>query len=329
MPKSINLIYYAAGCYGTFVEWLCTYFLGEETELPFTNTGSSHNFHGNFLFPQPELDKFISSLSDIKFARCHPNLFKPINLTSYFNSSSYYDICVKDLSFIETRFAKTLVLYPTVSSALWVENNYDQKCVITEEDFDLFFTPLGYNKNFYQSLFLSGDEKIRYALKNEVDLKCTLMWGKNSVDDLDKWELRELMSYYWFDRKSDYLTCWDKLAQTYANIKFMPMDLLKNNPTKFFTECLNYLGVFPDQEKLSQIIKQWLPKQEHIYKDELVHKIVNSVLTKEDYNWDNQSLTMLDEAFIQKLLGDNNIKIKCYNLDKFPTNTKDFLTLLE
>jgi hypothetical protein len=80
---------------------------------------------------------------------------------------------------------------------------------------------------------------------------------------------------------------------------------------------------------MSEIHKTWLSKQIHINKDKQIFDIVNALTNKQDLNWSNWNLTFIDEAVIQRKLLDNNISIKCWKLNEFPTNTKDFLPLLE
>ena len=77
------------------------------------------------------------------------------------------------------------------------------------------------------------------------------------------------------------------------------------------------------------VIKSWNKSQFHINKDDIVKTIVSSILYNIPYNWEDQNLTFIDEAYIQKLLLDNNVAIKCFELDTLPTNTKDFVSIIE
>lgn len=67
----------------------------------------------------------------------------------------------------------------------------------------------------------------------------------------------------------------------------------------------------------------------HMNKDLLCNQIVESIITNEYFDWSATALTFIDEAMIQKLLRDAGVQLRCYNLNIFPTNTKDFLPLLE
>ena len=77
------------------------------------------------------------------------------------------------------------------------------------------------------------------------------------------------------------------------------------------------------------IYNQWIVKQKYINADQQIDKIVNALINNIELEWETYELTFFDEIAIQRKLLDNNIKIKCYNLNQFPTNTRNFLPLLE
>ena len=332
MNKSTNIIYYPGGCYGTFIEWCCTHFsnLNNKIDIPFTDTGSSHNYIGNFLHPPEVFFKFVSSNSSDKIVRCHPALFNEKSLEYCYNNT-YYDLCTADLSYIQENFKNVLVVHPTLNTYLWVENNVFQKCIITDEDYERWYKPHGYDKKFFAGvLAVKIEDKIKIVLEQELGAEKFMLWGKESTEKLDMWELRELMSYYWFERIKDFLTCWNRLAVDFPNIKFISLDSFKHDSVSATASYLEYLDVpIPPTELLDNIINQWSPKQIHMYKDEIVAKAIHSILHEEHYDWSNQNFTLLDEAYIQKSLMDLGIRIKCFNVNKFPTNTKDFLSILE
>jgi hypothetical protein len=332
MNKSTNIIYYPGGCYGTFIEWCCTHFsnLDNKIDIPFTDTGSSHNYIGKLLYPPEVFFKFVSSNSSDKIVRCHPALFNERSLEYYYNNT-WYDSCTADLSYIQENFKNVLVVHPTVNTHLWVENNVFQKCIITDDDYERWYKSHGYDKKFFAGvLAVKIEDKIKIVLEQELGAEKFMLWGKESTEKLDMWELRELMSYYWFKRIKDFLTCWDQLALDFPGIRFIPMDSFKLDSVGTTVSYLEYLDVpVPPTELLDDIINQWSPKQIHMYKDEIVAKAIHSIIHEEHYDWSNQNFTLLDEAYIQKSLMDRGIQIKCFNVNKFPTNTKDFLSILE
>jgi len=134
MKKTTNLIYYVAGCYGTFVEWACTSIADGKinADLPYTTTGSSHNFIGNPLWIPGKLFADIESANNLAFARCHPVIFQQANSKEIEHNNSYYDIVLQDISFLNEHYSNILVLHPTTTSMLWQENNCLQKVIMTD-----------------------------------------------------------------------------------------------------------------------------------------------------------------------------------------------------
>ena len=330
--KTTNLIYYVAGCYGTFVEWACTSIADGKTntDLPYTVTGSSHNFIGNPLWMPGQLFSEIESENDLAFARCHPVIFQQANSKEILHNNLYHDIVLQDISFLQEHYNNILVLHPTTTSRLWQENNYLQKVTMTDELYNAGYSAAGYSKDFLSELFLTDfNKKIIETLRKEISDGKTMQWNKSSIHDMSIWELRELSSLQWFDRSKDMFTCWESLEKQFSNIKFMSLDCFRTNFCASVVDFLEYFNVKqPPIASIKQIEADWRPRQDHINKDKDVELIIDSVINNFNHDWGDLSLTMLDEAYIQKKLRDVGIKIKCYNLDKFPTNTKEFSLLI-
>ena len=330
--KTTNLIYYVAGCYGTFVEWACTSIADGKinADLPYTTTGSSHNFIGNPLWTPGQLFSEIESENNLAFARCHPVIFQQANSKEILHNNLYYDIVLQDISFLQEHYSNILVLHPTTTSRLWQENNYLQKVTMTDELYNAVYSAAGYSKDFFSELFLTNfNKKIMEILRKEISDKKTMQWNKSSIHDMSIWELRELSSLQWFDRSKDMFTCWESLEKQFSNIKFMSIDCFRSNFCASVVDFLEYFNVKqPPIDSIKQIEADWRPRQDHINKDKDIELIIDSVINNFNHDWGDLSLTMLDEAYIQKKLYDAGIKIKCYNLDKFPTNTKEFSSLI-
>lgn len=82
-----------------------------------------------------------------------------------------------------------------------------------------------------------------------------------------------------------------------------------------------------DSDNFSEIYEQWLAIQKHKDTDKIVQSIVNSTVNGIDYAW--APLNIVNEAVVQMQLRDlHSLDLKCYNLDVFPTNTKDLKELL-
>lgn len=329
MKKSTNLIYYVAGCYGTFVEWLCTTVTNGgkvNADLPYTSTGSSHNFVGNPLWLPGKLFADIESDTHLNFARCHPSIFETVNSKEIAHNNSYLELVRQDLSFLEKHYNKILVLHPTTTTILWQENNFLDKVRMDEAMYNSQFRDAGYTKDFFSELFPSEfNKRIIETLRKEISEGKTIAWSKSDLDNMDVWEIRELMSFYWFRRQKDMFTCWNQLSKEFLNIKFMPMDDFDSNFCNSTIDYLNYFEVKPPSlESIKAIEAEWRPRQVHINKDNQVRLIINSIIDNYNYDWCSTDLTLIDEAYIQKNLRILGIKIECYNLNKFPTNTKEF-----
>lgn len=334
MKKDTNLIYYPAGCYGTFVEWICQHFYSELEldELPFMKDGSSHKYSGNVLLPvNPVLNEYLKSNHTVKFARITTtSIYKEINSQERLQENTWSDIVREDLNFLDTHFNKIIVLYPTVSSKLWLHNNVIDKCILTDDEFKTYYEPYGYTRNFFRiSLTTDPIKKLKETIKKELDLDKSNYWGKNSIDELEYWELRELLSVYWFNRDKDLYTCWKQLSRNFNNILFVSINELKNNPIASIKLIFNFFNIDNyNHTDIQNILSQWEKLQIHKDKDSTVDLIIQSVLEDVYYDWANTNLSILDEAYIQRQLRENNVEIKCFNLNKFPTNTKLFKNII-
>lgn len=307
MKTSTNLIYYPPGGYGTFIEWSCAYFSGiTKISDPFTSNGSCHAYTGFPLALNKNLFHFVNSQNPYPYARCHPGViqnFEAVNL------SESFDV---DMLYLTTHFQKILILYPTITSQLLLENNSIQK------------TPEENNK------ILPFIDVLKLTIEAEIDGKNLMQWNKSTINDFSIWELRELLSEYWFARNNNFNE-WDqlKLTNKNSNIKFVSLDSLRDNFAETVADYLDFFNITNiNINTLESLFLKWKSGQEHLYKDKIVLSIIDSVLNKTNYHWDD-NLTILDEAFIQKELKAKGFDLKCFNLNKFPTNTQDLLNFIE
>lgn len=333
MKKSTKLIYYHGGCYGTFFEWLYCHFLNPDNTVknPFTSTGSSHNFIGNNWTISNYLMDYINSASEVQIGRCHPSIFDSVTVYKNIESNTYEVITRTDLDFLNNNFAKIVVIHPSNTTKFWLENNIIDKIKISKDEFDQGIVPLGVDPAEIQR-YVSSDsnDRFRYQLDMYVPRANLAQWGKESVFDFDIWELRELLSYFYFSSLKDKYTCWDKIKDEFPNVKFISLDDLKFNFNNIIREYFDFFEVknYKDSQ-IQQIYNDWLSKQIHISKDQLIDIILQCIHTGEFYDWSTEKISIIDEAFIQKSLRDKGYELRCFGLNVFPTNTKDFIQLLE
>jgi hypothetical protein len=333
-----NLIFYPAGCYGTFFEWLFNYLENSTLDLPLTETGSSHNFAGNFWNPKEKLFEHINSNNKIKFSRVHPGLFEKINQHETPYKNDYNKIIQEDLDFLKNHFDKILILTYDQQSVLWSENNQLEKVYISEKYFNNKYNQYGYTRDFLRAGMVKDSvQRIKYTLG--LELNSTLSpfttnnlqgWNKNNIDEFEVWELRELLSFYWFTKTDGQIESWEKIKNLNKDMLCVTISDLKENFVTTVLQIIEYFSINNvSVETIFKIYQQWLPLQHQINKDLMCYKIFNSLISKERFDWSDISLSIIDEAWIQKKLYDQGIGIKCNNLNIFPTNTDDFLPLLE
>lgn len=297
-----NCILYNGGSYGTFVEWCLNYFhdLSFEDTLPFSSTGSAHNFHGVILSDyQPEgydfytIQQYVESSNNDLFVRAHP----------VHNSD---DDILKKLHYVTNNFNKVIFIAPTINSMAWNINNK-----LTKVDGEFIGQP---GKNYWNSL------NERLQTQNIGD-----------VTKMEVWEKREFLS---FDLYPQHLAeCrfsqHTQIQKEFPNIYFMHIDDLRDNFKQTIISILKYCNLDPVRtNQFNHVYSEWVKKQHYCNKDQLIKKIVTSIVAGLEIDWGADKLTLVDEALIQYFLRENGIEIKCYGLNEFPKNTielRDYL----
>ena len=338
--KPTNVILYHSGVYGTFIEWIVN-FLKETTDTyPFRHDGSSHNFRGNLLCPNEKIFEYLKSDQTFEFVRMHPGIFDDkgsVQKEAFIDYGAYLQ---KDIDFLKNNFTKVLILYWTSESELWVENNMLDKTFVSDEFFEKNFKPYSYDKKSMQYIMEKDPiKRIRTILQNYTQFEFSkfttdnfLSWGKNSSNDLDVWELRELLSLCWFSRSENQIIGWNNVVQNNPDILSINIKDIRDYFVPTILKISTYFGVTTDSKSimdLNEIGEKWKKTQKSIYRDNACLKIAQSIIKNESYDWSNYQLSIIDEAWIQKFLRDNSIEIRCYGLNLFPTNSKDFQKFLE
>lgn len=335
MPKFSNIIFFQGGSYGTLMEWACTTAASDsfDSPLPLTDIGSSHLYHSNFI-DGPEILDYVAKPSQNEFCNMHPGIFR--DDPSYVFNKGFTKILNEDLEFLQKHFSKILVLHPDKSCMLQVENNDLTKSFISEDHFKKYYEPRGVNREEVRAEMTDDFVlRIRHMIDDMVrqpgspfSADNLQQWGAASIYDFQLWELRELLSYSWTTQVSGIADSWVSARDSNknSNILFMSVTELNNQFVQSMTRCLNHFGI-PKSEKLNQFLEsiyvEWLPRQKHINKDAVIARITKSIETNEHYDWSDQNLTILDEAFIQKSLRDLGLELACCGLSVFPTNTDE------
>jgi hypothetical protein len=338
---SQNIIFYPPGCYGTFFEWICNFLENSNIELPFLATGSSHGFPGNYYEPACKIFENIQSGKQFRFSRIHPGFFEGANSHERCFQLGYAGMLQEDLSFLKNHFDNILVLAYDSQSTLWQENNILTKTLLTEESYASKMVPYGYSREFVHYRMIKDPVlRIRYQLEHEINsvspasftVENLKGWGKTNIHDFEIWELRELLSFYWFTRAESQIAAWEKIKQSNHDLMHVSITALKTNFLDTILSIANYFDLEVNDshvDRIREFYPQWLELQTQINKDDLCDTIVKSLCNNQWVDWSSTPLSIIDEAMIQKKLFENKIGIKCTNLNVFPTNTDDFRPLLE
>jgi len=287
--KNTIPILFGAGAYGTFVEWCLNYFSGEDVVVdPFKLNGNSHRFVGNHFLNLKGWRDYVNSDYNWKFVRFHPK-------------TEQNDSVIETAEEVLLSVEKAVILYHDDSLTLLAINNK-------------------FDKIWEEGWLVKTSENFDYHFKN---------WNKTSLNDMSIWELREFLSLFIFKQHKDEFQN-DQVSE-YQNEKIKKVNLksLFNDFENTIKDLLLWCKLDLVKDNFNEIYETWISKQQHRHKDEVVLKIINSVLGEQYYDWSNQKLSIVDEAFIQMSLRDlHNLDLRCYNLNVFPTNTKDLKELL-
>lgn len=281
-------IIYSGGSYGTFVEWCLMYFSGQIDSLPFRSNGNSHEYKGNLLYDIHGWRNYLKSKDTYTVARLHPKIQE-------------FESVVDNLDEILSSVDRAVLLY-------------------TNEDLFLLII-----NNKFEKIFAEG-----YLAHIEPTIKDKFpQWGATSLKDMQDWQLREFLSYYLWPQHLNESGLVE--LQSYHNPKLLKVNL-KDLLADFrgtIENLLDYCGLPKVRDNFEEIYCKWIALQRHSTKDHIVHTIVEHVVNEQELDWSDLDLTIVDEAIIQWTLRSlHSLELTCYNLNVFPTNTKDLRKLL-
>jgi hypothetical protein len=296
MYKDTILIVYPVGGYGTFIEWCLNYFTGvlPLDSVPFTLTGSSHRFPGNFLdLDTTTTEEYFLNNPAHPFVRTHGYL-KNLSLVPGYTVKQYTDTVLDQVK-------KVVLLTASADARLLILYNSITKPKI-------------------------GNLKIG-TFEQRVIQEFQVQFGLQPGQDIPIWQLREMISY-WQERHLDHgIVDVYKPVQDPKIINVSIRDLV-DTFEKTIVQLIQDLGLeLQREDQLSTINQLWAPLQKFQGSDQHCQNIINSVLNNTDYHW--ATLTIYEEAFIQHQLRDlHRLDLLCYNLDTFPTNATNLRKIL-
>ena len=312
-----TIIYYKTGAYGTFIEWVLTYLTDPALDdtLPFRDNGNSHSFTGNYLLPNKALmDTYIAN----KFPDGMPN-FSRTHPEDY----SIEDLIEKELQIVNVWFTK--------QSAFWIFNNSQVKLDPEKmSELEIYYHKK-YDPEPWEFMKRKNEELFRYILHvdDQREPANSTGYGYEGVkteQDLSKWQLREVLSYWDFSEFRKQYFNPPGPAENTINIQ---LESLKDNFTETILNLVNALGYTPIKERadmLDSIGKLWKDHQTEINKDQIVSNYLKKTISGEEYNVSN--LNFFEEAWIQRELRALGYEIKCQDLDHFPESTVEMNKLI-
>lgn len=155
-------------------------------------------------------------------------------------------------------------------------------------------------------------------------------WNSNYThwSQFEPWELREWFSLFyeswvseWIDIENDIKSVDNKLILNNNNI-------LKNLDLEF-KKIVNHCKLsIKEDDKYHKFLTDWTSKQQYILTEfYLLDEIINNTISNEHLIWNK--LNFVSESILQRRLRQQGYEIKCYNLNEFPTNSKQLYKLLE
>lgn len=342
--KNSNIILYSFGAYGHFIHWCCEYLSGnlDSSVVPLNELGNCHNHTHRYEFYYPDnFKKYTESNENYQFIGLHEDSFDLDDNTNMF-LGNMLDVLDKNLSYLQNNYKHSIYIYPTATSKVWITNNQIYKIRLSdwcgvgnEEKLINWLKSQNASNQVISALSSYGVDRIKQMISCQSGMIDNFNgWGHQSIDEFANWELRELASSYFFDRMSakDLLDSIieSELQYKFPNIKFIKLDNFRTDFKNTIFDILDFYQLpIVNKDKIDEIHSTWKSKQFYIDSDSQVHQIVTAILNNSELDWSSWNITFIDELCIQRLLFDNGINIKCWNLNTFPTNTKDFIPLLE
>lgn len=157
----------------------------------------------------------------------------------------------------------------------------------------------------YLNFVLAGKEKI---------------WNDTytSVNDMKPYEVREAISLL-IDQNEHYINSCQKSEKTWSLVSSSDIQFNFENTIK---RLLTRLGLTQNQKDINKFYQRWFDKQQYII-DEflLINGIIDAIELNQYICWNG--ISIVGEAIIQSRLRRRGVEINCFNLDIFPTDTKN------
>ena len=293
--KPHTAIVYNGGAYGTYLHWVLTMLTQDvPIEAPFTGVGNSHLFDGAACNSMDMYRTRVQDHNRYDVLRLHPKTLKTESLT-------------ESLDFVCDTAHKVLYLYPDLDSMLLVINNYTSKIW----------------QDWWSNQFLDqiSKEKIYSNWPVSTDIP---------IEDIPDWIKREFLSFYLMPAWYDQVEWFHPTHYSNNNCQIIFVSDLLNNFEHTVQQAVNFLGVntIRSVSALTGLHQTNLSLQQHKNQDKLCQRIIDCVKLNFDFSWEEHTLPMASQAYIQWQLRNNGFEIRCDGLDHFPDNSVQLKSLL-
>lgn len=288
-------IVYNGGAYGTYLHWVLTTLTQDiPIESPFTGVGNSHLFDGAVCTSMDVYRSRIQDHNKYDIVRLHPKTLKTESLT-------------ENLDFICDTADKVLYLYPDSDSMLLVINNYISKI----------------RQDWWTNQFLDQISKEKIYSNWPVS-------ADTPVNDIPDWIKREFLSFYLIPSWYDQVEWFHPTTYSNNNCQIIFVSDLLNNFEHTVQQAVTFLGVATTRtvSALTDLHHTNLLLQQYKNQDNLCQKIVDCVKMDFDFSWQELTLPLASQAYIQWQLRNNGFEIHCDGLDYFPNNSVQLKSLL-
>ena len=179
---------------------------------------------------------------------------------------------------------------------------------------------LNYFNNWYEKYTLGNIVEFLKKILPNYQEKLTNIWHDDSI-----WALRELLSFHlpgifdaWIIEKE---TKKQRVIESGVPYYIVNSEELLTNSEVHLEKIYLKFGLEKNQHfnQLPFYTNLYLSQQKYFNKQQELDHFVNCVI--DNSVMEISSTTIFDEAYIQYKLRVHNYEIKCYNLNKFPTNS--------
>jgi hypothetical protein len=297
--KDTVLIVYPPGGFGFFLNWCLEYFSG--------------NFSKAAKFP------FLENLQqdlDLSSINAPDALFLITSDTGMHDCCSVSDYINNN---IEYQFGRTNAVFDYGKKhKFYIQNNQEffKKFVCLVQD---------------QSCCLMVKHNLLKRFNRMQDfVENTVSRNKDAFGaqlPVPQWQLREMISFEHQAMVEQHNELYQPISHRQV-INVSITDLVNDFQSTMINLFADLDLTMAHQDQLGRIEAEWLADKKFTKIDQLCHDIVSAVLNGHNLSWQQHQLTLIDEAYIQYLLRQNRLELRCYGLDTFPTSSVQLKELL-